>query len=383
MSNQFAGCDEQQSGQRFLDSSAPRLKRQVESCETAGGGITPLPAGKDQKLSRVFEGGALIGSEATVPSPLEWDTYPQTAGKDQEPSRGCGGRAPAISAPGAAFSSLDLITNNRHKREERAFDRRPQGRGKYCGRMSITGFDPKTGRKKFRRINCGSWTCSYCGPRKARTARASIRRVAEGLGLRYFLTLTLDPSKLTELTDNKQAVNYLRTCFNKFREYLKRLYGVAPSYICVVEFTQKGIPHLHILFDRYISQKWISATWDRLGGGRIVFIKQVTVNKIANYLSKYLTKELLLSAPKGTRRITTARSIKLFPKFDSGMVWELVKESIWSLLTAERMKDFHLQKNMLEFISLGFDEENCLNQFELVNLNEYSTPTEVFNPCEV
>ena len=207
--------------------------------------------------------------------------------------------------------------------------------------------------------------------------------MAEGLGLRYFLTLTLDPSKLTELENEKQAVAYLRETFNKFRIYLKRLYGSAPSYICVLEFTQKGIPHLHILFDRYISQSWISSTWDRLGGGRIVFIKQVTVNKIANYLSKYLTKELLLSAPKGTRRITTARSIKLFPKFDSGMAWELVKESIWSLLTAERMKNFHLQKNMLEFISLGFDEEKYLNQFELVNLIEFSNPTEVFNPCEV
>jgi hypothetical protein len=283
----------------------------------------------------------------------------------------------------SGFSSLDLITNNRNNRELRDFEKRPVGRGKYCGRMSVTGFDPKTGRKRFRRINCGSWTCSYCGPRKARTARARIRAVAEGLGLRYFLTLTLDPSKLTELENEKQAVAYLRETFNKFRIYLKRLYGSAPSYLCVLEFTQKGIPHLHILFDRYISQSWISSTWDRLGGGRIVFIKQVTVNKIANYLSKYLTKELLLSAPKGTRRITTARSIKLFPKFDSGMAWELVKESIWSLLTAERMKNFHLQKNMLEFISLGFDEEKYLNQFELVNLIEFSNPTEVFNPCEV
>lgn len=72
---------------------------------------------------------------------------------------------------------------------------------------------------------------------------------------------------------------------------------------------------------------------NRLGGGRIVFIKQVTVRNVARYLSKYLTKELLLSAPKGTRRITTARSIKLFPKFDSGISWELIRESIWHLLT--------------------------------------------------
>lgn len=70
MDIKFAGRNEQQSGQRFLDSSAPRLIRHVESCETAGGGITPLPAGKDQKLSREFEGRALIGRAAPVPSYL-------------------------------------------------------------------------------------------------------------------------------------------------------------------------------------------------------------------------------------------------------------------------------------------------------------------------
>src|ERR1017187_1530793 len=163
----------------------------------------PLPAGKDQKLSREFEGGTLIGSEATVPSPLEWDTYPQTAGKDQKPSWGFGGEAPdlravgasgIVAAGGAALSSLDSITNNRNNRELLAFEKRPQGRGKYCGRMSVTGVAPKTGRKVYRRVNCGSWTCSYCGPRKANSTRWRVREVAEALGLRYFLTLTLDPN---------------------------------------------------------------------------------------------------------------------------------------------------------------------------------------------
>jgi len=174
---------------------------------------------------------------------LVWDTYPQTAGKDEELSRGFGGSAPDGRAIGACLSSLDLITNNRNK-GLRDFEVRPVGRGKYCGRMCVRGTDPKTGHKVYRRVNCGSWCCSYCGPRKARTAKASIRRVAEGLGLRYFLTLTLDPMKLIEMEDKRHAVTYLRVCFNKFRIYLKRLYGSAPSYICVLEFTQKGIPHL-------------------------------------------------------------------------------------------------------------------------------------------
>lgn len=52
MAIDFAGHGDNQSGQRFLDSSAPRLIRHAAPCKTAGGGSSPLSAGKDQKLSR-------------------------------------------------------------------------------------------------------------------------------------------------------------------------------------------------------------------------------------------------------------------------------------------------------------------------------------------
>jgi hypothetical protein len=69
--DKFVGRDEYQGGQRFLDSSDPRLIRHVASCETAGGGIEPLPAGKDQKLSQELEDRVLIGHEVPVPSLLD------------------------------------------------------------------------------------------------------------------------------------------------------------------------------------------------------------------------------------------------------------------------------------------------------------------------
>jgi hypothetical protein len=342
-----------------------------------GGGIIPLPAGKDEKLSREFEGGALISAEGAVPSllaatpaggdmsSLEWDTYPP-AGKGSKLPWECGGEASAISARcAAALSSLDSLENNRHKRRTIAdFYVRPVGRGRFCGRYSLGGVDPKTGKKVYRRLNCGSWGCSYCGPRKARSARAAICRHAEALNLCYFLTLTIDMKKV-EFQDKKFAVPHLRRTFNKFREYLRRKYGVPLTYISVLEFTQAGVPHLHILLDRYIPQAWISEVWSSLGGGRIVFIKRVTIQKVARYLSKYLTKELLLSAPKGSRRISTSRSVKLFPKFDSGIAWELLKASIYRLLYERKMTDFKMQKDFWNFISIEFDEEHFLKSFQV------------------
>jgi hypothetical protein len=306
-------------------------------------------------------------------------TFSPCAGLDQKLSHGAEqssalspvSGAGLVATGGAGSTSLDLLKNNRHSGSEsrvtgldRSVYARPTGRGKFCGRLSIVGVDPKTGLKKWRRLNCGSWGCSYCAPRKARTARVAIRTAAEGLGLRYFLTLTLDPFKIPQ---KKLQIAYLRKCFNKFREYMRRRYGIAPKFICVVEFTQKGIPHLHILLDRFVPQKWISTVWSLLGGGSIVFIKQVTVQNVAKYHSKYLTKELLLSAPKGTRRITTARGIKLFPKFPSDIVWEVKKTSIYGLLVEVSMTDFRSQSDMFQThtLKLQFDEEKYLKAFEM------------------
>jgi len=287
------------------------------------------------------------------------------AGKDNELSWGCGGETPAGRGIAACFSSLASITNNQHNPNVPEYYRRPTNRGKFCGRCCIRGVDPKTGRKVFRRINCGGWTCSYCGPRRARMARKRITEVAEGLNLSYFLTLTLDPKNVEH---RKVAVPHLRWCFNKFREYLKRRFDEAPSFICILEFTQAGMPHLHVLFDRYIPQAWISEVWESLGGGRIVFIKQVTVRRVARYLSKYLTKDLILSAPKGTRRITSSRSIKLFPRIASEIRWELLASSIWTELRNARMGQWNTQQNLYEFISITLDGEGFLQSFEVVNL---------------
>ena len=88
----------------------------------------------------------------------------------------------------------------------------------------------------------------------------------------------------------------------------------------------------------YLDQRWISKTWDSLGGGRICDLRRVTLDKIARYLSKYLTKELLLSAPKGTRRLSTSRDIRLFPKWVGQWTAQTVKkQSIWGLISEQRM----------------------------------------------
>jgi hypothetical protein len=224
---------------------------------------------------------------------------------------------------GVGGSSLDLLKTNRYT--SALSELQARGRKKYCGVRTLRG---KSGNGRSEellvRLDCKTWGCAYCGPRKAKRYKGAIRAIAEREGLNRFLTLTLDPRKI-----DTDPVRYLGGVYNKFRVYLLRRYGASIKYITVLEFHKSGIPHLHVLVDRYIPQEWISQAWSSLGGGKIVHIKIVDVHRISHYLAKYLTKELLLSAPARSRRITTSRSIRLISKKESALVWAVSELSIF------------------------------------------------------
>src|SRR6266567_669164 len=209
---------------------------------------------------------------------------------------GSGDRVPG-GGEAAVLSSLDQIQTNRNKQ---------LGRGKHCGRFTVRGQGPNSPETRFHRVNCKSWNCSFCGPRRAKRYKHAIRATAEALQLRRFLTLTLDPSKI-----QGDPVRYLNAAFAKFRVYLRRHHGGSPQYIRVLEFQKNGNPHFHILIDRCIEIEWIRKAWVAVGGGYMVDIRLVDLLSVSRYLSKYLTKDLLMSAPLRSRRVTTSRGIKL------------------------------------------------------------------------
>jgi hypothetical protein len=137
-----------------------------------------------------------------------------------------------------------------------------------------------------------------------------IAQTAERLKLNRLLTLTLDPKKL----EGEESTKYINETFAEFRVYLKRYLGYAPSYIRVLEYQKNGNAHLHVLLGCYLPKDWISEAWSAVGGGIIIDIRQVDMHRVSHYLSKYLTKQMIECAPKGARRVTTSRSIRLLEK---------------------------------------------------------------------
>jgi hypothetical protein len=270
---------------------------------------------------------------------------PAEGGDHGKSWQGCGEGFPAAKKSGAAApnsaSFLDELTINRN---------RPVGRGKHCGRFSARGRDASAGTTKFHRVNCKCWGCSYCGPRKAKRYRYTIAQTAERLQLRRFITLTLAPA-----TIEGNSVHYLNKTWAKFRTYLKRKFGIAPTFIRVLEFQQNGNPHFHVLIDRYIHWSWLKAAWQAVGGGLFVNIKFVDVHRVSRYLSKYLTKELLLAAPLRSRRVTTSRNIHLNEKPASEIKWEFVRYSIFGLFWWHRK----------EIAGFQLDAEGILESFSI------------------
>lgn len=290
MNGEFAGCGEHLSGQRFLDSSVPRLIRHFACCETADGDSNTPPAGKDQKLSQEYEDGVLIGREAPVP-PL-----------------------------------LDEVQIKRDT---------PTGRRRYCGAYTACGVS-KTGIGKTRycKVGCKCWDCSGCGPRRASMYRIRIGKTAERYRLNKLLTLTLDPKKLK----GRDSTEYINEVFADFRVYLRRRVGHSPTYIRVLEYQENGNAHLHILLNCWLPQDWIKEAWSALGGGVVVDIRFVDMHRISHYLSKYLSKQMLMCAPKGARRVTTSRDIRLLEKLPSDFEWRILRIPVLSLFDFYRAR---------------------------------------------
>jgi len=233
-----------------------------------------------------------------------------------------GGRESGSGVSGGQATVVSSLDHNRTNRNK------PTKRNSYCGCFTLAGRSPNGQRTEYAKLNCKSWGCPYCGPRRARRYKHSIRAIAEELHLQRLLTLTLDPTRI-----EGDPVAYLRQSFNKLRTYFKRRFGVAPKYIAILEFHENGKPHLHVLIDRFVEQAWLTNTWEAVGGGRIVDIRYVDLHRVARYLAKYLTVDLLLSAPKGVRRVTCSRGIVLLTRTASPLRWRLLRANLPYLLS--------------------------------------------------
>jgi hypothetical protein len=175
-------------------------------------------------------------------------------------------------------------------------------------------------------FRCGSWDCYCCAHRMRMNFIEELERlVEERPEMRRFLTLTLNPERAPG--DTEEQHRYLTERFNALRTELNDRYDDL-SYIWVREEGESDNPHLHLIVDRYLPQRELSALSERVGLGEVVNIKRISARNMAKYLTKYLTKGSMANLPKGARRYGSSADIDLAVRGGGGdeREWDLMMD---------------------------------------------------------
>ena len=149
------------------------------------------------------------------------------------------------------------------------------------------------------------------------------RRIEAGIkakgGLVALLTLTSRPG---------MTVERMMRAWNRYKGWLRRqVPGV--QYAAVKEFgTASGMLHLHVVLVgwRRVSQRELSARWERCSGARVVDIRKVEVEdggQAARYVTKYVGKGL------------AGRDLRQMVSFSRGWVKDAFDKGPWRA-TGER-----------------------------------------------
>src|SRR6266404_4638174 len=114
-----------------------------------------------------------------------------------------------------------------------------------CGNFSVVGpLKGKLGRFGYLCLFCGSYRCNRCRNPKLKKVQSAIARIASEKKLNKLATLTLDGKRIPR---GRRSDRYIRDCWRKMRVSLSRKFGESVDYVGVLEFTEKGVAHLHLL----------------------------------------------------------------------------------------------------------------------------------------
>jgi len=199
-----------------------------------------------------------------------------------------------------------------------------------CGRGVVRGISDDGLTHLWVPVRCGKWTCPECGSKRMKLVRYGIQRECVRLKMDKMMTLTL-PAKY-----RGDGFLQLYGAWTLFCQRLRKKFPTAQfHYVAACELQpDRGAPHLHVITNLYLPQRWISACWRGCGGGRIVDIRKKDIHHMSEYIT-YVSKDFCKDYfPAGVRRFRTSRSVKLFRRVKlSGYKWEFFDYSLqhaWS-----------------------------------------------------
>jgi len=135
-------------------------------------------------------------------------------------------------------------------------------------------------------IQCNSWNCPDCAKQRRRKL---INEALKGNPTR-FITLTVNPAWFDGPDD--RAAKLAKAWRLVVAAYRHRWPGRESEYLAVFEATQKGEPHLHIVWrGAWMPQKWLSHQMEKRMGAPVVDVRRIRdKKKVPEYVTKYISK---------------------------------------------------------------------------------------------
>lgn len=197
-------------------------------------------------------------------------------------------------------------------------------------------------------FRCGKMSCPVC--RNIKRKRLVRRlKAAHWPSMIYFWTITTDPGVLS-------ADEALRTLARRWHLVCRNLQREYPD-ICffrVLEFTQSGLPHMHVMFNRFVSWHTFQRILMQQSFGRVLHVKQMPRDPALAYLTKYITKSLCSYQKARELHVRSwSASLRFIPHvswFQDGTEFQIVYDD-----------------------HLGFRLERMLHYYQLYGLEEVLT----------
>lgn len=233
------------------------------------------------------------------------------------------------------------------------------------------------------KMKCKTYSCPFCGGKKAKSLEIGITKWIEKWELRRLWTFTYRTTMFQDYTDI-ECIKFSSQIWHYFITYVRRHPALNKTlrnfqYIRVLEFTKKGFPHYHCFFDRYLPIQimhscWCSAinTVMKTSGtmGNVDIAKHChDAVKAAAYVVKYVLKSVdEFPSNRGFRLYTKSSRVSLFEKFAKNGKWYMIN-CFHSLLDLEivRVTAHHEFQILLENI------EKELTQIDNIATNSDSS----------
>jgi len=225
-----------------------------------------------------------------------------------------------------------------------------------CCTGSLVGYNADEHTVTVVPLTCGKWSCPDCAARKAALYAHRLFAAAP----ERHIVLTWNPRVSN---DPQEALRRMKKALPKFVKYIRdeikhkdgfiEKAALKFEYCAIWERHRSGFPHLHLAqWGDYVPHRLIRATWKRLTGAYIIWIKAMDNDFSGGH---HWTKYLLKSIPQTSDLYPGSRMVTFSHGYDRNAVAKTPaaagSKTVWTLVRLP-------PEEILDTLALVFRAEN-------------------------